>query len=672
MDTQPAKSHQLRPPRHRRWLVSLAVLALITAGLVGYAYQHRVSVAIELVNTTLQPYNLRLEMLQDLQLSASSLQAGRVVLRHQASNSQQILQDLQIDYSATGLLRGRLDSVAIAAAEINIPALPSATTAGNISQPSTSSGTDSNSSALASDIINSVPFNSLRIELLQVTANELTMGEIGLKGFFATLRSLDIDCRLSQCRLSADTGISLNSLQVGNAPDNIDLQRITFESGSPVEVTLEATTNTLQIANRSSTLTLPGIRAADSLSGVVISIARLNLSQTLSSGRFDAAAVTAHAEMTLSEPYTDATGVDLGSMQSRQHLTWEQENLRLTGHTMKNDQRILTNDLRHSVATGAGSGTLEVPGIEFDNNTNKLSDLWTPLPLQADIVAGSVSALTQLDWQPDASDTVVTGTVQVTLNELSGYLNEIAFLRLSTDFAAELLPAWRLRSTRSASFMLASLDVGLELTDLSSNYRIDSESGSVELTDASVAVFGGTVSSNQLNYRLQDNDSRFIVELDRIDLSQILALSAYEGVSATGLVSGELPVRLQGLSPSISGGTLAALPPGGSIRYHAGIGGAGANSNQNLTLVNQALEHYRYNLMETQIDYQPGGQPSGELDLSIRMEGVSPALNGGQRINLNLNINDNVPALLQSLQAARSVSDSVQSRLDARRTETSP
>ncbi len=76
--------------------------------------------------------------------------------------------------------------------------------------------------------------------------------------------------------------------------------------------------------------------------------------------------------------------------------------------------------------------------------------------------------------------------------------------------------------------------------------------------------------------------------------------------------------------------------------------------------------------METQIDYQPGGQPSGELDLSIRMEGVSPALNGGQRINLNLNINDNVPALLQSLQAARSVSDSVQSRLDARRTETSP
>ena len=45
---------------------------------------------------------------------------------------------------------------------------------------------------------------------------------------------------------------------------------------------------------------------------------------------------------------------------------------------------------------------------------------------------------------------------------------------------------------------------------------------------------------------------------------------------------------------------------------------------------------------------------------------------GGQRINLNLNINDNVPALLQSLQAARSVSDSIQARLDARHSDATP
>ena len=117
-----------------------------------------------------------------------------------------------------------------------------------------------------------------------------------------------------------------------------------------------------------------------------------------------------------------------------------------------------------------------------------------------------------------------------------------------------------------------------------------------------------------------------------------------------------LTFRLQGLTPSISDGTLSALPPGGTIRYDSGT----AAGSQRLELVYQALQHYRFNLMEARVNYQE----SGELDLAIRMEGTSPELNGGQRINLNLNINDNIPALLQSLQAARSVSDSIQTRLD--------
>lgn len=283
---------------------------------------------------------------------------------------------------------------------------------------------------------------------------------------------------------------------------------------------------------------------------------------------------------------------------------------------------------------------------------------------------GSIHARTRLSWltHEDSAPTL-RGTAQVRLNDISGYVNEIAFLRLSTDFAAELLPDWQLRSSRTASLSLAALDAGIEFTNIRSDYLSDSAAGSLALTDASLTVFGGTVSSKQLDYQLRDNDSRFTVVVDSIDLNQVLGMSAYQGVSANGLVSGEIPVRLQGLTPSISGGTLNALQPGGTIRYRsdgATTGNPASVSNQSLDLVYQALEHYRFNLMETKVDYQE----SGELDLAIRMQGISPELNGGQRINLNLNINDNVPALLQSLQAARSVTDSIQSRLDARQAET--
>jgi len=36
----------------------------------------------------------------------------------------------------------------------------------------------------------------------------------------------------------------------------------------------------------------------------------------------------------------------------------------------------------------------------------------------------------------------------------------------------------------------------------------------------------------------------------------------------------------------------------------------------------------------------------------------------GQQINLNLNISDNIPALLQSLQASRSITDALEQRLN--------
>ena len=57
---------------------------------------------------------------------------------------------------------------------------------------------------------------------------------------------------------------------------------------------------------------------------------------------------------------------------------------------------------------------------------------------------------------------------------------------------------------------------------------------------------------------------------------------------------------------------------------------------------------------------------SGELALAVRLQGLNPDVNNGQRINLNLNISDNIPDLLRSLQAGRSIADTLERQLDAR------
>lgn len=91
---------------------------------------------------------------------------------------------------------------------------------------------------------------------------------------------------------------------------------ITFRSDAPVSATLEANTNTLSLATRSSTLTLPAVRDGDNLTGLIADIQRLNLSGTLNTASFDTNQLTAHTEVSVRKLYTNLTDINLWSMQT--------------------------------------------------------------------------------------------------------------------------------------------------------------------------------------------------------------------------------------------------------------------------------------------------------------------------------------------------------------------
>jgi len=668
MDTDTSVQAHAQPLRHRRWLPWLVVVALtaaMVAGLAWFAYQQRAALIINATNAALLPYGLHVQTLDGLQLSTTSLRISRLDLIHSGSGAPQHLSKLRVEFTAAGLLRRRVETISITSAELTLPDLLTNTANDGASSSVTPLAAAGNGVRLG-DILPAVPFKQLRIAQLQVTGDKIAAGATVIESLSADLRSLRVDCQHSRCQLTGMLGVSADKLiyTIGQTVINLNLVAL----DTPIDITLDANTDTVSLNARAASVTLPSIRAGDSMTGLVGNVQRLTIVYALKALDFDPAGLYLHAELSVSEMYTNLVDINLWSMRVDQQLTWQDGIAHIVGAVIRDNQPLLINDLRHSTALESGQGTLVVARTQFNDTTNKLSELLSPLTWRGDILAGSAGASANLNWLTGQSNKpIVTGNVQVSLDELSGYINETAFLQLSTDFTAELLPDWHLRSAHTAFVSLASLDAGIEINNIRSDYRVDSGTGdgtgSISLTDASLELFGGTVSSKQLDYHLQNNDSNFTIDIDSIDLNQMLAISAYKGVSATGLVSGRLPVRLHGLTPSISGGTLTALQPGGTISYGTGATGDG---NQSLDLVYQALQDYRFNLMETKVDYQE----SGELDLAIRMEGISPELNGGQRINLNLNINDDIPALLQSLQAARSVTDSIESRLDARQRST--
>jgi len=331
------------------------------------------------------------------------------------------------------------------------------------------------------------------------------------------------------------------------------------------------------------------------------------------------------------------------------------------------DQTLLSAAARHSIASHSGTATFNLAELALSPTGSRLSSFIAPLPFAADLLDGTINMEGNISWKSVATaDTwIPSGQIRLQLDNLTGFVDELVFAGLTAT------SVWELREDQSvatqAPFLLSirELDPGIPLFNLQSSVSVDTASHQIHLLSPQAEVFGGTASTASVFIELPVEDipavpsDVFIVNINEIDVAQVLSLSAYQQVGATGIISGSLPVRLKGLTPLIEGGQLSASPQGGSIRYDQGQIGSG---NQNLDIVYQALEHYQYDSLSAGVEFDE----LGELSLSLQMQGESPNVGQGQRINLNLNISDNIPALLQSLQAADNIAERLQELLEQR------
>lgn len=320
------------------------------------------------------------------------------------------------------------------------------------------------------------------------------------------------------------------------------------------------------------------------------------------------------------------------------------------------ERDILHIDNRLDMATVSGQLMLTTPELSFEGDAN-LASLFYRLPINADILAGSGQGSATLSFAADKEGNwLLSGPIALALTGLSGYYEDIAIVNLSTAIEGELRRSREFISSSPAQLRIGSIDPGLPLSDITLEYAINSPATLLSLNNIEASLFGGKLRSSGVNFDWTAAENRLVLDIERLDISQLLAMGAYENIQASGFISGSIPLGLSGTLPSVTGGKLAAQAPGGTIRYLSD----GSSGNVTLDFVNQALGNYQYDLLETTVDYLP----SGDLTLAVRLQGQNPDSNNGQRINLNLNISDNIPALLRSLQAGRSITEALEKQLD--------
>lgn len=197
---------------------------------------------------------------------------------------------------------------------------------------------------------------------------------------------------------------------------------------------------------------------------------------------------------------------------------------------------------------------------------------------------------------------------------------------------------------------------------LSASYQAGADAlsaGTLDIRQLQLALMGGTVSLQPQQLKLADNEQLLQLELKQLALSQLLQQHPSTDVSGSGSLSGRIPLLLSSKGASVQQGVIAAESPGGQLQYRPATAQSMAATNPGMKLVLEALDDFHYSVLSSNVSYDT----SGKLLLALQLQGKNPALEQGRAINLNINLEEDIPALITSLQLSSQISDVIKKRV---------
>ncbi len=315
-----------------------------------------------------------------------------------------------------------------------------------------------------------------------------------------------------------------------------------------------------------------------------------------------------------------------------------------------------TAALAHDLENGRGELTLDAATIDFA--ALPLAGLFIDWPYDWNVEAGKASVNAEIRWQETDAGFAVTGTVAATADDLAGRYAEIGFVGFSTRIDAGIGPQAAV-TLQPARFDVALVDVGFPVEDISGIATPDSGDSAIAVSDLTMSLLGGTVTADPFRFDLDADRNQLMLRASGIQLPLMAGLADLEAITISGSVSGRIPVTIRGNKVIIDGGRLENDPPGGVIRYGGAAAGNVVDDGSQLGVVTRTLRNFEFDSLSSAVEYAE----NGDLVLQMRLKGINPDVDPTQPVILNLNVQNNVPQMLRSLQATRSIGDVLEQRL---------
>lgn len=302
-----------------------------------------------------------------------------------------------------------------------------------------------------------------------------------------------------------------------------------------------------------------------------------------------------------------------------------------------------------------GTPDLDAEMTATDAKGNRaLADTFAAWPGELEIGEGSIKVSLGLRLPSDGLQ--MQG--EIGFDGLGGLFIRTAWSGLDGKVAIDLSGDQLDAHTSGLSVGTVNPGIALSNIQIAGRYRSTTEqvaAGTLKLGQATAELLGGTVRIEPGEWQLSQMPLRFPLELSDVELSQLMQVYPAEGLAGSGILRGTVPLRISRQGVSIDAGKVEAQAPGGTLKLPADRLKGMAQNNETMALVVQAMENFNYTVLNSTVDYDE----DGKLILGLRLEGSSPEVRDGHPIVLNINLEEDIPALLTSLQLSGRVNEAV-------------
>ncbi|HXZ67826.1 MAG TPA: YdbH domain-containing protein [Alphaproteobacteria bacterium] len=299
------------------------------------------------------------------------------------------------------------------------------------------------------------------------------------------------------------------------------------------------------------------------------------------------------------------------------------------------DQVLLSAHL-HQDAMGNGGLDFDSGALEFANKKVEIQKL---LPVLTGLVTGAQGKLRidgEMIWaagKPPKSSGKVAFTgfgVTTKLGLIQGVDGTIALNRL-----------WPARTPAPQTLKIKNAEVGLPLKDGTITINLP-EKFALEIVKAAWPWAKGELAIVDGAFVPGQSVQHVAMTASGIDLDALTKILAIDGLSATGVVDGRLPIVIDKGDASIVAGALKARS-GGVIKYTGSAGdAASAQGGEGANLLFTALKNFNYQKLDIGVD----GPLTGNVTITLKLLGFNPEVYDGHSFEINIKVDSQLANLI--------------------------